>query len=120
MKFVVIDDSILALHQVNHYIKVIFPQAEVIKCSKPEEGLEIVKKYTSEIKFVIVDFNMENMTGIEFIDAILPLLKPNQIALYTANTQSSIQQETMKRGVFFIKKESIKEELTNILKNLTI
>ncbi|MES2614111.1 MAG: response regulator [Bdellovibrionota bacterium] len=120
MKILTIDDSKLALLQVERVIKDLVPNAEVIKTQDPHKGVEIAKTQHVEIGFVIVDYNMEAMTGIDVIDAILPCFKATQLSLLTANTQFAIKNEAEKRGIHFLSKDGLKEQLENILKKILV
>ncbi len=120
MKVIAIDDSKLALSQVERLIKEIIPNMEILKFQNPREGIEIAKKQCAEIDFILVDYNMDTMTGLDVIDEIISLYKVNQIALLTANTQSSIKEEVEKRGIHFLSKEGLKDQLFNIFNNLSL
>jgi len=120
MKVLAIDDSKLALSQVERLIKDIIPNVEMLKFQDPKAGIEIAKKQFSEIKFILVDYNMDTMNGIEVIDEIISLYKANQIGLLTANTQSSIKEEVQKRGIHFLSKEGLKEQLLKIFNNIAL
>ena len=63
---------------------------------------------------------MDTMNGIEVIDEIISLYKANQIGLLTANTQSSIKEEVQKRGIHFLSKEGLKEQLLTIFNNIAL
>jgi len=63
---------------------------------------------------------MDTMNGIEVIDEIISLYKANQIGLLTANTQSSIKEEVQKRGIHFLSKEGLKEQLLKIFNNIAL
>ena len=63
---------------------------------------------------------MNSMNGIEVIDAIISLYKSNQIGLLTANTQNSIKEEVEKRGIHFLSKEGLKEQLLKIFNNIAL
>ena len=119
MKVLAIDDSKLALSQVERFIKDIVPTAEVIKTQNPKDGIEIAKQQCSEIKFIFVDYNMDSMTGLDVVDAILPHYQTNQIAILTANTQVSIKNLVEAKGIRFLRKDDLKNQLENILKNLS-
>ena len=118
MKVLAIDDSKLALSQVERCIKDIVPMAEVIKTQNPKDGIEIAKQQCGEIKFIIVDYNMDTMTGLDVVDEILPHYQTNQIAILTANTQISIKNLVEAKGIRFLRKDDLRNQLENIFKNL--
>ena len=120
MKFLAIDDSKLALAQIEHFIKGIFPGAEVIKVQNPMDGVDMGLKYAEELVFIVIDYNMESMTGLDIIDALVPKIEPKKMALYTANTQISIKNEADKRGVHFVSKGELQSQLKDILSKIEV
>jgi two-component system chemotaxis response regulator CheY len=118
MKILAIDDSKIALMQIERCVHTGIPGTEVVKIQNPEEGIEIAKKLHGDLGFIFVDYNMEVMNGIEVIDEILKFFSPKRIALMTANTQSAIRSEAEKRGIHFLSKELLKDDVNLILKDL--
>ncbi|WP_397601111.1 hypothetical protein [Silvanigrella sp.] len=59
MKVLAIDDSKLALSQVERLIKDIIPNVEMLKFQDPKEGIEIAKIQFSEIDFILVDVSSQ-------------------------------------------------------------
>ncbi|MCB9228564.1 MAG: response regulator [Deltaproteobacteria bacterium] len=119
MKVLTIDDSRIALIQIEKIVREASSQDTiVIKTQDPEEGVRLALENKDDLSFILVDLNMDKLSGLDVIDKIIPEISPERIALLTANTQNSTKDEAMKRGVHFLSKESLKDGLKDILSGL--
>ncbi|MFP4644407.1 MAG: response regulator [Spirochaetales bacterium] len=94
-KILVVDDSV-SMRQME---KLILKQAgyEVVEASDGEEGLSVL---SADVKAVVTDYNMPNMTGVEFIKAIRggTVNKSVPILMVTTESEQDKKQEGKAAG----------------------
>lgn len=66
MKFLVVDDSVTMRRIVINSLQ----RIGYTDCVEAADGVEALERFTPEIDFVITDWNMPNMGGLEFVQAL--------------------------------------------------
>lgn len=112
---IAIDDSRIALAQIERITREILPEIRFLKTQNVDEGIALIKENVSDLLFLLVDYNMEGKNGTDVIKEVIHLLDPGRISLVTANTQSSVMSEARDLGINFIGKDELKLRLPDLL-----
>jgi len=125
MKILVVDD----FPTMRRIVKTLMRQNGFSDFTEAEDGaqaLEILRK-TPEIEFVISDWNMPNMTGIELLKSVRadPKLKHLPFLMVTAEAEKENIIEAVKSGVsnYVVKPftgQTLGEKLAKIFANLNV
>jgi two-component system chemotaxis response regulator CheY len=125
MKILVVDD----FPTMRRIVKTLMRQNGFSDFTEAEDGaraLEILRK-TPEIEFVVSDWNMPNMTGIELLKAVRadPKLKHLPFLMVTAEAEKENIIEAVKSGVsnYVVKPftgQTLGEKLAKIFANLNV
>lgn len=119
----IVDDSKIIHKQIAFFSNVHFKEYGVLTAENGNEAIKIIQQYFQQIEAIIVDFNMEGMTGIELIEKIARdnLFPLSKIILCTANIQHAIKSKAQGLNITFKEKplnsESFKESISKILGN---
>lgn len=115
----IVDDSKTIQKQVAKFAQDDFPEFTVVKASSGEEALELIPAIKDDIGVAIIDFNMNGMNGLELIEKMKHLIKPEKIILCTANIQETIKGKAKSSGIHFKEKpltsENFKSTLNEVL-----
>jgi len=107
-KVLVVDDSKVVLKQLDKFLK--NQLFQVFPAISPLEGLKTIEK-NPDIKIVIIDYNMADLNGVEFLKIIRRNFSKNKIAVVGISSDESSSISFLKHGANdFIKKPFIKEE----------
>lgn len=125
MKILVVDD----FPTMRRIVKTLMRQngySDFVEAENGAEAYEILKK-TPGIEFVVSDWNMPNMTGIEFLKAVRadPKFKHLPFLMVTAEAEKENIIEAVKSGVsnYVVKPftgQTLAEKLAKIYANLGI
>ena len=125
MKILVVDD----LPTMRRIVKTLFRQNGFSDFMEAEDGAqayEMLKK-NPQIEFIVSDWNMPNMTGIEFLKAVRadPKFKHLPFLMVTAEAEKENIIEAVKSGVsnYVVKPftgQTLAEKLAKIFQNLGI
>lgn len=124
MRFLVVDDSPTMRRIVINALKT-FGYTEVVEAGDGQEGFE--KLNNNEIDFVITDWNMPNMSGLELTKAIRSSEKYKNVPILMVTTRGLKQDiiEALKARVnnYVVKPftpQVLKEKMDAILKNTQV
>lgn len=107
-KVLIVDDSITVRSQLKYFLK--SQLFEVLSASEPIEALQILEK-NSDIQIIITDYNMPNLSGVEFLKVIRRNASKNQIAVVGISTDENSAIAFLKYGANdFVIKPFFKEE----------
>jgi two-component system, chemotaxis family, chemotaxis protein CheY len=84
MKFLVVDDSATMRRIVVNSLKRIGFET----CVEAEDGLEALDTFDGSIDFVITDWNMPNMGGLDFVKALRALPEGKGVPILMVTTRS--------------------------------
>jgi CheY-like chemotaxis protein len=119
----IVDDSKIIHKQITFFASEHFKDYKVLTAINGDEAIITIEKYLNQIEAIIIDFNMEGMTGLELIEKIKSenLLPISKIILCTANIQHAIKTKAQNLNITFKEKplnsESFKEVVTKIIGN---
>jgi len=125
MKILVVDD----FPTMRRIVKTLFRQngfSDFMEAEDGREGYEMLKK-NPQIEFIVSDWNMPNMTGIEFLKAVRadPNFKHVPFLMITAEAEKENIIEAVKSGVsnYVVKPftgQTLAEKLAKIFQNMGI
>lgn len=113
MKILSIDDSAVVRKIIKGAVDVI--EFDLVEASDGYEGLEILKKYSDEIKLVLLDWNMPGLSGIEVLKEIKEdeHLKSIPVMMVTTESEKENIVKAIKLGAsHYVIKPFAMEELT--------
>ena len=113
MKILSIDDSAVVRKIIKGAVDVI--EFDLVEASDGYEGLEILKKYSDEIKLVLLDWNMPGLSGIEVLKEIKKdeNLKSIPVMMVTTESEKENIVKAIKLGAsHYVIKPFAMEELT--------
>ncbi|MBP2028978.1 two-component system chemotaxis response regulator CheY [Acetoanaerobium pronyense] len=113
MKILSIDDSAVVRKIIKGAVDVI--EFDLVEASDGYEGLEILKKYSDEIKLVLLDWNMPGLSGIEVLKEIKEdeNLKSIPVMMVTTESEKENIVKAIKLGAsHYVIKPFAMEELT--------
>lgn len=115
MKVLVVDDSRAMRAIVQRTLRQAgFQNLEVVEASNGKEGLDRVKEESPEL--IISDWNMPEMTGIEFLTALRGEGNQTAFGFVTSLGTPAMQQEAASAGAaFFITKPFRPETFETVL-----
>lgn len=125
MKILVVDD----FPTMRRIVKTLLRQNGYTNFVEAEHGAEAydILKKTPDIEFIVSDWNMPNMTGIEFLKAVRadPKFKHLPFLMVTAEAEKENIIEAVKSGVsnYVVKPftgQTLQEKLAKIYANLKI
>ncbi len=120
MKVLTVDDSRAQLMMINKFIIDVIPDAQVISYNDPAKALEDIKANKHSFSFSLIDYNMNNMSGIELAEKLLQEdftpIDPSKTVLLSANIQQAVQDKATSLGLTFIGKPLSVEKLREFLK----
>jgi len=122
MKFLVVDDSQTMRRIVNNALKGI-GYDEIIEAEDGKDA--IAKLYTEKIEFIITDWNMPNMSGLEFTKAVRADEQFNSLPILMVTTRGmkeDVMEALQARVNNYVVKpftpQVLKEKIDQILKTL--
>jgi len=125
MKILVVDD----FPTMRRIVKTLFRQngfSDFMEAEDGREAYELLKK-NPQIEFIVSDWNMPNMTGIEFLKAVRadPNFKHLPFLMVTAEAEKENIIEAVKSGVsnYVVKPftgQTLAEKLAKIFQNMGI
>lgn len=116
MKLVIaIDDSKVALIQVQKYVQKNFPNCQVLTSTNPIEGVELVKQNKDRVDLVIIDYNMKEMNGLDAVSQFQAFLDLSKVVICSANTQKVLIDRATEKGLKFIEKPLTQEKIDHIV-----
>ncbi len=112
IKLLIVDDDKNILNSLNHLLK---SEYEVFSAKSLKEAREIIRD--SYIEIMILDINLPDGSGVDFIDEIKKLYDSSVIIMSTANRDIRLAVNAMKKGAFdYLSKPYDLEELKIVLK----
>lgn len=103
-----------------HWLTSLKPSLKIHEADNSQEALEILKTLDHSSLYMIVDYNMPGMTGLEFIDHGKVSVSTDRIALCTANIQASIRSRAEESGVIYLAKPVNPAKVEQLLKDFNI
>lgn len=119
----IVDDSKIIHKQITFFASEHFKGHKVLTATTGEDAIKVIEMHLNQIEALIVDFNMEGMTGLELIEKIKNenLIPLSKIILCTANIQHAIKSKAHNLNVTFKEKplnsESFKNAVIKIIGN---
>ncbi len=111
--FLIVDDNV----DMRNYLKTILINYECIEASNGQEAIEKLKNNT--VNFIITDYMMPKMNGLEFSKRLDELQIDIPVIMITAKTEMETKLEILKLGVKdYITKPFDKQELLIRINNL--
>jgi len=98
----VVDDSLVARMMVKEIIRKAFPDWRVVEAKDPQSALDLTEG--ESLDFMVVDYNMENMNGLELAARLQERFPGIRGALLTANIQDVLRDRARAQGLAFISK----------------
>lgn len=105
----IVDDSRLSRMLVSNFVKAAKPEWTLILAESGDEALE--KCENQAIDYMTIDYNMPGMDGITLSTKLRLKYPAAQIALLTANIQTSIKNQAAEVGIGFIQKPITQEKI---------
>lgn len=118
-KFLIVDDNT----EMRTYLKEIFSNNKCLEAKNGVEALEVLKQHN--IDFIITDYMMPKMNGLEFIQTVKPKHPDIPIIMLTARADSKSKLDVLQLGIDdYLEKPFNKDELlirvNNSIKNYKI
>lgn len=121
MKFLVVDDSVTMRRIIINSLQ----RIGYTDCVEAADGVEALERFTPEIDFVITDWNMPNMGGLEFVQklrarpdgATVPILMVTARSIredILAAAQAGVNNYVVKPFTPQVLKEKIEHVLTTL------
>lgn len=108
-----VDDSKFARLLVKAFISSNFAGWEIDEAEDANNALEMVSAKTYD--YMLVDFNMPGMNGLELGEKLRAQFPDAVIALLTANIQQEIQNKAENLGLDFIPKPPTEEKIRDYI-----
>ena len=108
-----VDDSKFARLLVKAFISSNFAGGEIDEAEDANKALEMVSAKTYD--YMLVDFNMPGMNGLELGEKLRAQFPDAVIALLTANIQQEIQNKAENLGLDFIPKPPTEEKIRDYI-----
>jgi len=108
-----VDDSKFARLLVKAFISSNFAGWEIDEAEDANKALEMVSAKTYD--YMLVDFNMPGMNGLELGEKLRAQFPDAVIALLTANIQQEIQNKAENIGLDFIPKPPTEEKIRDYI-----
>ncbi|MGB0494882.1 MAG: response regulator transcription factor [Kangiellaceae bacterium] len=109
----IVDDSRLSRMLVRNFAVETLPGLNLIEAENGDEALSVVEG--KNIDLMTIDYNMPGMDGITLAVKLRLKYPEANIALLTANIQSSIRKQANEVGIDFIQKPITQEKIENYL-----
>ncbi len=116
----IVDDSKTARMMLKHWLRDLLPAAEIVEAESGEEGLLRLAEIGDKCQMAVVDYNMNGMTGLDFVQQIIDRLEPSRILLCTANIQDVIRERAASLGVRFIPKPVTPVKIKHVLSEMNL
>lgn len=110
-----VDDSKFARLLVKAFISSNFTDWRIDEAEDAAKALEMVE--THPYDYLLLDFNMPGMNGLELGEVLRARFPDTVIALLTANIQQEIQSKAEKLGLDFLPKPPTEEKIRAYLAN---
>ena len=111
--FLIVDDSI----EMRNYLKELLCEYDCVEAENGQEALVILQ--SNSIDFIITDYMMPKMDGLEFVKKLKEQQSKIPILMLTAKTDLQSKLEVLKLGIGdYVNKPFEKEELLIRIKNL--
>jgi CheY-like chemotaxis protein len=108
-----VDDSKFARLLVKTFISSNFADWEIDEAEDASKALEMVDTKTYD--YMLVDFNMPGMNGLELSEKLRGRFPDAVVALLTANIQQEIQNKAESLGIDFIAKPPTEEKIRDYI-----
>jgi len=108
-----VDDSKFARLLVKAFISSNFDSWEIDEAEDAAKALEMVD--TKSYDYMLVDFNMPGMDGLELGEKLRTRFPKTAIALLTANIQQEIQKKAESLGLDFIAKPPTEDKIRDYI-----
>ena len=108
-----VDDSKFARLLVKAFISSNFADWEIDEAEDATKALAMVEDKTYD--YLLVDFNMPGMDGLELGEKLRGLFPDAVIALLTANIQQEIQRKAESIGIDFLAKPPTEEKIRDYI-----
>jgi two-component system, chemotaxis family, chemotaxis protein CheY len=116
----IVDDSKVMLKVLEKIILSKLPAYKVFAFSNPQEGLEKIKEQKLNFTFAFIDYNMNEMNGIDFARELFELdhgpVNKDNVSMLSANIQEAVKTKANQLGMDFIPKPLDEEKLTIFLR----
>lgn len=118
-KILLVDDSKVQLMVMKKMLLEALPGIEVIDFSSPKEALTYFQTHSTELWFAFLDYNMNDMTGIELAEKLVGLMPApitfERMVLLSANVQEAVQKKATDLGLEFLAKPMNPQKLSSFL-----
>lgn len=115
-----VDDSKVMLKMIERLLNEKLPEYKVYTWSNPELALEEIKGQSLTFDFALIDYNMKEMNGIEFLNQLFgfdtPPVDRDKVSMLSANIQEAVQNKAKEIGLDFIAKPLDESKLDIFLK----
>ena len=102
LTLLIVDDSRMSRMLIRAIVSQMRPDWQIVEAASGDEALTQVDTHHPD--FVSMDVNMPGMSGLEAAGRIKIRHPEIRIAICTANVQASVEQESRKLNLYFIKK----------------
>ncbi|MBF0300586.1 MAG: response regulator [Oligoflexia bacterium] len=104
-KALILDDSKVVRKLIYSMIEKRLPDYQIFEMPSGEEAMEmILKKQIKDFSFVIIDYNLLGMNGLEFYLKIKDMVKISHSFILTANIQQKVKEKIEQNNVVLIEK----------------
>lgn len=118
-KILIVDDSRTILRISSKIVSSILPAMEVVTFDSPKKALEEITNSSDVFEFAFLDYNMEEMNGIELVQALLSLspqrVSSQNISIVSANVQEAVIEKAKNLGISFLPKPFDEQKLRSFL-----
>lgn len=99
MKILIVDDSLMDRKITMNALKKNGVENEVIQAADGEEGLKVLSENFKEIGLILLDWQMPNMDGLEFMQAVVKVPDVSQIPIVMITASGSEDNKKQARDV---------------------
>lgn len=89
MKILIIDDSALQRKLISQIIRKAGFENEILEAGDGQEGIKLLGTNFSEIGLILCDWNMPNMTGVQFLEGVAKVPQVARIPFFMVTSEGT-------------------------------
>lgn len=103
VSILIVDDSKTARMMLSHWLKSLRPDCTVIEAENVDSALEKSAGLPADT-MAIIDYNMPGKSGIDLAASLQDKIRPQKMALCTANIQDAVIKKAENLGMHYVPK----------------
>jgi DNA-binding NtrC family response regulator len=117
MKYVVVVDD---EEMVEEYLEAFLRKADYreISFNDPREAFDFIKEHRDEIRLVIADLNMPQMTGVQLGEEMMKVVSGIPVILFTAKVPPPLAEDLSKNVKIVLQKPLMRKQFMDAVESL--